>query len=105
MLTDDGIIAKEEDDVYSYFYDKYSWNPDFHIYIRTSPDECFLRTSNRSQEGDAIIDMKYIEKVHHYYEQYIHEKGDNVIIIDGNKSPEEIHTEIVRCISSRDVQV
>ena len=103
MLSDDGTTVNEEEEVYHYFYERYAWTPDVHMYIRTSPEECFLRISNRFQEGDVKIDMEYITKVHEYYEQYISKK-DDVIIIDGNKSSEEIHKEIIRCIT-RDVQV
>jgi deoxyadenosine/deoxycytidine kinase len=102
MLSDDGTTVTEEDDVYRYFYERYAWTPDIHVYIRTSPEECFRRISNRYQVGDVKIDLEYVKKVHEYYEQYIGEKG-HVIIIDGNKSSEEIHSEIVRCIPS-DVQ-
>jgi deoxyadenosine/deoxycytidine kinase len=102
MLSNDGTTVIEEEDVYLYFYERYAWTPDLHVYIRTSPEECFRRISNRHQVGDVKIDFEYVKKVHEYYEQYIGEK-QNVLIIDGNKSSEEIHSEIVRCIPS-DVQ-
>lgn len=96
--------TKEEDDVYSYFYAQCGWVPDVHVYIRTNPETCLDRISSRHQEGDVKISRDYLQKVHDSYERYIESKGDSVTVIDGNKSPEEIHSEIVRCIS-RDVQV
>jgi deoxyadenosine/deoxycytidine kinase len=95
--------TKEEDDVYSYFYNQCGWVPDIHIYIRTDPKTCFERIHSRHQEGDTNISFEYVQKVHNSYERYIKSKGDSVIIVDGNKTPEEIHSEIVRCL--RDVQV
>jgi deoxyadenosine/deoxycytidine kinase len=91
--------TKEENDVYTYFYEKYGWEPDVHMYIRTDPIKCFERVSDRHQDGDVKITLEYLEKVHESYEKYIASKG--VTVIDGNKSPEEIHLEIVRCL--RDV--
>lgn len=94
--------TKEEDDVYTYFYEKCGWEPDVHMYIRTDPIKCFERVSGRHQEGDVKITLEYLEKVHESYEKYIESKGRNVTIIDGsNGTPEEIHMEIVRCL--RDV--
>lgn len=92
-----GSYTDEEDDVYRYFYELFSWEPDVHVYIRTDPDECFERISKRHQEGDSKIDVEYLRSVHEFYEEYVRTKKD-VRIIDGNKSSEEIHDEIVRCI-------
>lgn len=93
-----GSYTDEEDDVYRYFYESFSWEPDVHVYIRTDPEECFERISKRHQEGDSKIDVEYLRLVHEFYEEYIRTK-ENVRVIDGNKkSSEEIHDEIVRCI-------
>lgn len=94
--------TKEEDEVYEYFYKKCGWTPDVHLYIRTDPGTCFERISSRHQEGDVKITKEYLEKVHESYERYISSSLSSVTIIDGtNRSPEEIHSEIVRCL--RDV--
>jgi deoxyadenosine/deoxycytidine kinase len=94
----------EEERIYKYFYEKYSWSPDIHIYIRTDPEICLQRILSRNQTGDTRIDMEYISKVHMYYENYVSSRS-TVHIIDGNNSsPEEIHTEILRCIT-QDAQV
>lgn len=94
--------TKEEDDVYTYFYEKCGWTPDIHMYIRTDPVKCFERVSARHQDGDVKITLDYLEKVHESYEKYIASKGSKVTIIDGSSgTPEEIHKEILRCL--RDV--
>jgi thymidylate kinase len=62
---------KEEDSVYTHFYEQYAWVPDVHIYIRTEPEECFRRISSRFQDGDVNIDIDYIRAVHEQYETYI----------------------------------
>lgn len=93
------ILSKtdSENDVYTYFYNECGWSPDIHVYIRTDPEKCFDRISTRFQDGDPKITKEYLQKVHESYERYISSKP-RVQIIDGNKSPEEIHFEIIRCI-------
>lgn len=100
-----GRGTPEEERIYKYFYEKYSWSPDVHIYIRTDPEVCLDRITSRQQTGDTRIDLEYLQTVHMYYEEYIMSKSTHVHIIDGNNSsPEEIHAEILRCIT-HDVQV
>jgi deoxyadenosine/deoxycytidine kinase len=101
-----GQGTPEEESVYRYFYEKYSWSPDVHIYIRTDPAICLDRILSRQQTGDTRIDLEYLTTVHRYYEEYISTKSGHVHIIDGSSSssPEEIHSEILRCIT-QDVQV
>jgi deoxyadenosine/deoxycytidine kinase len=97
--------SPEEESVYRYFYEKYSWTPDIHVYIRTDPEVCLQRILSRHQDGDVSIDVEYLATVHRYYEEYISTKSGHVHIIDGNSSsPEEIHKEILRCITP-DAQV
>lgn len=94
------ILSKteSENDVYTYFYEKCGWSPDVHVYIRTDPSRCLERILTRFQEGDVKITREYLEKVHESYERYIASKSQ-VKIIDGNKNPEEIHSEIIRYVS------
>lgn len=89
MLRNTGIGTDEEDMVYTHFYNENAWSPDVHLYIRTDPEVCYKRISNRNQEGDRKISLEYLREVHEYYESYIATK-QNVIIIDGNKSPDDI---------------
>lgn len=97
--------APEEESVYRYFYEKYSWSPDVHVYIRTDPEVCLQRITSRHQTGDVKIDLTYLTTVHQHYEDYISSRTNTVHIIDGNSSsPEEIHKEILRCIT-QDAQV
>ena len=90
--------TSQEEDTYRYFYEKCSWEPDIHMYIRTDPTKCFERTSSRHQEGDARITLEYLEKIHERYEAYIASLDRPVTVIDGSGSPEEIHSEIIRCL-------
>lgn len=94
MLRNKGIGTDEENSVYSFFYEQNAWKPDIHVYIRTSPEICFRRISDRCQEGDAKISREYLEEVHKYYEEYICNCNSPVIIVDGNQTPEKIQDDI-----------
>ncbi len=94
MLRDQDIGTEEEEIVYNFFYQKNAWTPDVHVYIKTSPEECYKRISKRTQEGDSTISLEYLQRVHEYYERYLSSKGDHVIIIDGNQTPEKIRDDI-----------
>lgn len=93
MLRNEGIGTEDEDLVYRFFYEQNAWKPDVHVYIRTSPEECFRRLALRHQTGDSKIDLDYLQKVHEYYEEYV-SNSNSVIIIDGNQTPEKIHEDI-----------
>lgn len=94
MLRSKNIGTDEEDAVYNFFYDQNAWKPDIHVYIRTSPEECYKRISERYQEGDAKITLEYLQEVHKYYDDYICNCNSSVIIIDGNQSTEKIQEDI-----------
>ena len=93
MLRDQDIGTDDEDAVYRFFYEQNAWKPDIHVYIRTEPEECFRRLKERQQTGDKNITLEYVKMVHEYYENYIDNSPD-VIVIDGNKNPEKIHDDI-----------
>lgn len=94
MLRNKGIGTDEEDSVYSFFYKQNAWRPDIHVYVRTSPEVCFKRISDRCQKGDAKISLEYLKEVHKYYEEYICNCKSSVIVIDGNQTPEKIQDDI-----------
>lgn len=94
MLLDESTSTRFEDEIYRYFYDTCSWKPDVHVYIRTTPEECHRRIQSRHQEGDSVITLEYLQKLHEYYEDYVAHAEGTVVIIDGNKNPDEI----LRCI-------
>jgi deoxyadenosine/deoxycytidine kinase len=99
MLRDNGIGTDDEDSVYSFFYDRNAWSPDVHVYIRTSPEKCYERIQKRHQEGDSSISLEYLKQVHKYYEDYISSKN-NVIVIDGEGTPEKIQDDIKDVLES-----
>lgn len=93
MLRSHDIGTEEEELVYNFFYDRNAWQPDIHMYIRTSPEECYRRLKSRKQTGDCEITLEYLREVHEYYERYVASKP-NVIIIDGHQSTQKIQEDI-----------
>ena len=93
MLVKDGVVTKEEDAIYQYFWDINGWSPNVYIYIFTPPEVCFERLKSRHQDGDSHITLEYLQKVSLYYIDYIRKKP-GLHIIDGTLSPEKINNKI-----------
>jgi len=65
------------------------------IYIRSSPDVCFERMKNRNRLSEDLISRDYLNSIHLKYEDWISKQcKDNVAVIDGNKSKEEVLQQI-----------
>ncbi len=97
MMCDDGIVTEEEQAVCRYFYETNGWSPDITIYIRTDPSHCYDRLVSRQQTGDSAVSTEYIQKVHKYYEEYAN-GTNNVYVVDGNQSKEDVHKQILKII-------
>jgi deoxyadenosine/deoxycytidine kinase len=60
------------------------------IYLQTDPLICMDRIINRKRTGEENITLKYLEKLHKFYEEWLL-NNPKVIIIDGNKENLEIN--------------
>lgn len=96
-MNDHSIVTQEENNTCTCMYSRYGWISDVFIYIHTPPDVCFDRVSKRFQDGDTGVYIEYLEELDMYYKKYI-EQHPCVFVIDGTKSPEEIHKEILSII-------
>jgi deoxyadenosine/deoxycytidine kinase len=92
MLVTDEIVTHEEDHIYRYFWGLNGWVPDVYIYILTPPEVCFERLTKRHQDGDSIITLGYLQKIHMYYTDYMQQK--KIYVIDGTLDPHEINKKI-----------
>jgi deoxyadenosine/deoxycytidine kinase len=97
-MVDSGIASSIEDKVYEEWFHKVVWNPDVLIYLRSKPEKCFERIQTRHQTGDAKISLDYLQKIHSYYED-MHK--DYTIDVD-DKTPEEVHEEILSVLQVED---
>lgn len=70
------------------------------IYIRSDPEICFERMKDRSRSSENLISSDYLKSIHLKYEDWISKLyKDNVLIVDGNKSKEEVLKQIDDLIS------
>lgn len=63
------------------------------IYLNTSVDNCYLRILNRCRNGETqTITKEYLQKLETNYERVVLNSQDklNIMIIDGNKSIEQV---------------
>ena len=95
LLVDKGLVSPGEDSVYSYFYEKFKWEPDIYIFLSKTPENSFMHIQNRQQDGDSDISFEYLEELDNRYKKLLKTIKCPVIIIDANKTPEEIHNEII----------
>ena len=94
-LVDDGMMNKEEHALYLDFYnEKFAWEPDIIIYIRTNPEVCMERIKTRKRPGEDKISLDYLQKLHKYHEKVYGQERSNCYIIDGNQSQEHIQNDI-----------
>ena len=66
--------------------------PDIHFYLRCPPEECYLRTQKRNQDGDKGVSLEYLKKLDAQYEKYYSEclmKNKNLIVFDSNNLDSE----------------
>jgi deoxycitidine kinase/deoxyguanosine kinase len=84
--------SKIDDEMYNTLYEEFGWHAHRTIYLRSLPEECYKRINKREQEGDSMITLEYLKRLHEQYEKM---RGAYIIDIEG-KTPEEINKEICK---------
>ena len=110
QLYADGCISYLE---WSLYEDWFSWlngdkgitsqlkTPDYHIYLRASPEVCASRIIKRDRRAEHNITISYLKHIHNRHDNWLldSDKG-NVLIIDCDKdfesSPEYFKTIMTR---------
>ena len=56
------------------------------IYIRTTPEECLRRITERKQAGDKYLSIDYISQLHKLHENWLMtgEERKDIVVLDGN---------------------
>jgi len=72
MLYDSGDIAHDEYTIYTMWFDEFIKDLPVAglVYIRADPETCMERITKRGREGESIP-LEYIQKCHHYHEEWI----------------------------------
>lgn len=103
VLAKKGFVTPSEDETYSYFYDKNAWYPDLYIYLDKSPEKAFEHIQVRHQAGDSGVSLEYLKELDVEYKKLIHNVPCKVIIVDAERTAEEIHLEICRHLSENEL--
>jgi len=96
VLKNHGHVTAEEDETYSYFYEKTAWYPNLYIYLAKSPEKAFGHIQSRGQAGDSGVTLDYLRELDVEYRKLIQNIPCKVIIVNAERSAEEIHSEICR---------
>jgi deoxyadenosine/deoxycytidine kinase len=98
-LLRNGLVREEEDDVYRRQYEKDAWYPDVYIFLSKDPDIAFEHIQGRQQTGDSEVSLDYLKDLFVLYKELLLKIECPCHVIDANKSPEEIHSEILSLLS------
>jgi len=91
MLVDDGHLDTMEMDLHKKMLEMFDYQkPDLLIYLDTSPELSFERLKKRSRNGEIDITLDYLQKLSKIYNQEKDKLAKRVVILDGNKSEEEV---------------
>jgi deoxyadenosine/deoxycytidine kinase len=92
-------VNPEEDKLFMKLYEKYKWVPDLYIYIHVEPEVAWEHIQNRDQAGDSGITLEYLKEIDQCYKEMLKILPCKVVIIQGNKSKDVIHSEILEYIT------
>jgi deoxyadenosine/deoxycytidine kinase len=96
VLLEQGTVSKKEDEIYEYFWNKFAWKPTLFIYLNKDPELAYKHIQNRTQDGDSGVTLDYLYKLDAKYKELILKIPCKVLVINANRSAEEIHEEIYK---------
>ncbi len=91
MLYDAGKIEDVEFSIYLNWFDEFIEDLPITkmVYIKTCPNVCYERMIKRNRNGEAGIEIDYLEKCHDYHQKMVEHMKVPVLNIDGNKDNTE----------------
>ena len=91
MLYDDEKIEDVEFSIYLNWFNEFIDDLPVAkmVYINTLPTVCYERMMKRNRNGEASIELSYLEKCHDYHEKMVKHMKVPVLNIDGNKDNSE----------------
>lgn len=98
-LFGDGCMTEAEWAVFKAFFQRFAWEPDAIIYVRTEPEECLARVQARSREAEAPISLEFLRKIHRQYENMVRYSSKPVFVVDGGLPPEVLAAEVGKIMS------
>lgn len=73
------------------------------VYLKTSPKVAYDRVQERAREEEAKLDFEYLNRLHERHEDLLcnvhNPLKTPIIVVDANKSHDEIQQEYQRCFT------
>lgn len=91
MLVDDAKIEDVCFQIYKMVYEETSLEHkvDGIVYLEVKSNICLNRISRRSRDGESSIDVKYLNAVEKYYDEWLCSETScsisNILVVDGNR--------------------
>lgn len=83
---------------YEVLKSKFHIEPTHFIYLRVPAEVCFQRMKKREREEENEVVLEYLQKIESLTDDWLLRKK-NVSVIDGNRTQEEIKSEVVSIIN------
>ena len=97
------LVTGWEDKVYVQEYEKYAWYPDLYIYLARTPEKAYEAVQKRHQTGDSAVTLEYIKELDELYKKMIMNVPCKVYVVNGDRTPEEVHQEILSILKVNEV--
>lgn len=90
-----GRLNKLELNLFESLYNKLAWKPDVVIYIKTEPEVSMERMKTRARDCECAVPLEYLQSIHHKHEElFKFKRTENVYIVDGNRSQDDVYNDV-----------
>jgi deoxyadenosine/deoxycytidine kinase len=93
------LVTDEENTAYESCYERYKWYPDVYIFLAKKPELAYEHIQTRGQVGDCGVTLEYLQDLDVLYKDMIRNVPCQVYVLNAERSPEEIHAEVVSILS------
>ncbi|XP_015184551.1 PREDICTED: deoxynucleoside kinase isoform X2 [Polistes dominula] len=103
MLQDIEVIVLE--DWYNWCITSANIETDMIIYLRTSPEVVYQRMRIRARKEENAVSLEYLQQIHQIHDEWLLQQSlfslpAPVVVLDGNKSINEMVDEFEKCKST-----
>lgn len=103
LMFEDGILMKEELDLFDKLFENFGWDQDVIIYVRTPPEICYQRMHQRGRECESSVSLDYLQKLdkaHAYMMEYLKQNKPSIKIIeiDGIACADDVYNNVLNIL-------
>lgn len=84
---------------YGILYNRLGWDPDYWIFLESSPELCLKRIRGRNGRGDQAVTLEYLEKLDTKYKEMYEEVKHKSFVVNADRPEEEVFRTIVDIIN------